>query len=195
MSTIVIHNTKQVIDAVGKFHIDSQKASKNAVKVEAFRLKGVLQKELRNGTVGGFSPLREISKQYSRKPSQRSKPPLAPLAKVVRYFVADNGMPYHMEIGFVGASISNKWKEIAMRQQSGNTYKVHPAVREGLRQIGIRLQSKKRKDWRAKLFFIKTDSFVLPARDIIDTFRAKHQGEMFGNIKRNFETIMSGKRA
>ncbi|OPY78287.1 MAG: hypothetical protein A4E65_02310 [Syntrophorhabdus sp. PtaU1.Bin153] len=194
MSLIRIHNQKAVLDSIDEFHADAQRAAKNAVKVEAFRLKNLLQKDLRTGSgvAAGFDPLREVSKRYSRKPSQRGKAPLSPLAKAVRYYVADNGMPYRLELGFVGASISHKWKEIAMRQQAGATYPVHPAVKERLKQIGIAL--KKKKDPSAKFFFLKTTSFVDPRRDIIDTFREAHQAEMFANIKSNFERKMRGER-
>jgi hypothetical protein len=168
------------------------KAGQTAVKVEGFRLRMLLKKELAAGTPGGkpFAPSREISKALRVK--NKTKPPLYNLSKVVRYNVA-NKEPYKVEIGFVG-DISASYKSIAARNIEGFSHPVTDDVKYQLWLAGQGLR--KRKKQEAKYFFLRpsTTQFKNPIRDIIVPFWAAHQSEAMPNIQSNFERKMRGER-
>jgi hypothetical protein len=90
----------------------------------------------------------------------------------------------------VGPLISGAWKEIATRQQAGNTYPVSDSLRKKLMYIGAEL--KKKGDPAYKYFFIKAKSMTLPARDIIDSFMATNRSAIFDLIRARFEMKIKG---
>lgn len=180
------------------------KAASSAVKTVAYKTMMDLRRDIRQGRAGGntFASLREISKhpamrqqfwaagggKYTRIPKGK---PLWTLSKVTRYQVKENrDTLFAYEVGFVGPMISGKWKEIAMRQQAGNTYAVDDALRKKLKYIGADL--KKKGDPAYKYFFVQAKSMTLPARDIIDSFRAANQSNIVALIRQRFEMKLRG---
>ena len=218
-------NFEREFKADGEF---AQKASKDAAKIESFRLMRLMRKEIRQGAPGGnkFKDMRVISKATQSRmwgPTYGAKKgilsaidkPLYMLSKVAEYRVADKGLPFHTEIGFLGYRFSNTWKNIAMKQQTGQTIPVPGGYKKMLRYAGGTLKRLEKKydskyvttanieaeskgrgfsrmaDW--KYFFLRkgTTSFVIPSRDIVDSFRAAHLAEIAPNIRRNFEEKMA----
>lgn len=180
------------------------KAASSAVKTVAYRTMQDLRRDIRQGKAGSnvFRPLREISRNpamrqsfyargggsYGRIPRNR---PLWMLQKVTRYQVKENRETlFAYEVGFVGPSISSNWKEIAMRQQSGNTYPVTDALKKKLKYIGAAL--KKKGDPTYILYFLKTQQMTLPPRDIIDPFFEANRGRIIELIRQRFEQKLRG---
>jgi hypothetical protein len=180
------------------------KAASSAVKTVAYKTMMDLRRDIRQGRAGGntFAPLREISKspsfrqqywnvgggKFTRIPKNK---PLWTLAKVTRYRVKENrDTLFAYEVGFVGPSISGNWKEIATRQQTGNTYNVSTSLRKKLYSVGAAL--KKKKDPSYRYFFVQAKSMTLPSRDIIDSFRAANQGNIVALIRERFEQKLRG---
>ena len=180
------------------------KAASSAVKTVAYKTMMDLRRDIRQGKAGGntFSPLREISKhpamrqqfwsagggKFTRIPKNK---PLWTLSKVTRYQVKENrDTLFAYEVGFVGPMISGKWKEIATRQQEGNTYTVGDALRKKLKYIGAAL--KKAGDPAYKYFFVQAKSMTLPGRDIIDSFLAANRSRIIDLIRTRFEMKLRG---
>lgn len=180
------------------------KAASSAVKTVAYKTMMDLRRDIRQGRAGGttFAPLREMSKhpamrqafyargggKYTRIPRNR---PLWALSQVTRYQVKEQrDTLFAYSVGFVGPLISGNWKEIAMRQQSGNTYPVSDALRKKLISIGAQL--KKAGDPAYKYFFLRTKQMTLPARDIIESFRAANQSRIVALIRERFEMKLRG---
>lgn len=180
------------------------KAASSAVKTVAYKTMQDLRRDIRQGRAGNtvFAPLREISKhpatrqafwnagggKFTRIPKNK---PLWTLSKVTRYQVKESrDTLFAYEVGFVGPSISGNWKEIAMRQQAGNTYTVDSALRKKLFSIGAAL--KKRKDPAYRYFFVQAKSMTLPKRDIIDPFLAANRSNIMALIRERFEKKLRG---
>lgn len=180
------------------------KAASSAVKTVAYKTMMDLRRDIRQGRAGGntFAPLREMSKnasmrqqfwaagggKFTRIPKNK---PLWTLSKVTRYQVKEQrDTLFAYEVGFVGPLISGAWKEIATRQQTGNTYPVSDSLRKKLMYIGADL--KKKGDPAYKYFFLKTKQMTLPARDIIDSFRAANQSNIIALIRERFEMKLKG---
>jgi hypothetical protein len=134
-----------------EFEKDNQlrvKAARDAVKIEAFRLKNLLQASLRGkGAALGFSPYSVIGKFFAKNKSR----PLQRLAIPVRYAAAGKD-PMTVGIGFTGR-ISASWKKIAERQQEGYEYSASEGFRRALFLTGTELRKKKRAE--AKYFFLR----------------------------------------
>ncbi|MHB8109761.1 MAG: hypothetical protein ACYDHW_06985 [Syntrophorhabdaceae bacterium] len=182
------------------------KAAKSAASTVAFDMKKQLEKDIKAGNIAGqkMKPLREISKNKAVKSRFFAKgggeygtipysKPLWLLHKVVRYNVREQrDTLFHYEIGFVSpakAPISRNWIDIARRQQTGERFAVSAAMRKKLAQIG---SSMSKRNWRRNLFFIKTQDFTLPSRDIIDSFMMTHQQKAIALMRQRFEQILSG---
>ena len=173
-----------------------RKALTTAVKVEAFRLRGEMKKEIRKGAPGGkaFAPLTFLSRRWHEKGHSRLRPnkPLSAMARGVHYHVKD-GNPLDVRVGFTGPRLSNSWKRIAKKQQEGFTdgmgdfrrrYFIHTAHRLGKRAGG-----------RKYLFIRKsTKTFETPARSIVEPSWDAHKTEALVNIRKNFRRKMRGKR-
>lgn len=174
-------NMSQFLRELEADKVKIQKSIETGLKVEGYRLSNQLKSDLKAGSIAGkkAEPLREISKLYSRNRSQRNKPALAPLAKVVRYSAKKITGGLRLQVGFLD-TISKRWRELAMKLQTGSTFPVSPGVREGLRKMGAGLQGKKRSRNRAaaKYFFIKktTQDFQTPPRDIRGARMNKKEG-------------------
>ena len=169
------------------------KAGQTAAKIEGFRLRGVLKKELQAASPGGrtFAPLTELAKASTG--AKHKKKPLYNLSRIIRYNIAERE-PYKVEIGFVGnAGSYEPLKKLAKIHQEGLTFPVGN-LRDVLKKVGIQLRKEKKKE--AKYFFLRstTTQFKDPIRDIVDSFWAAHQGEVMPNIQSNFERKMRGER-
>lgn len=196
-----------------QFNEYRRKAGEIAVRAEAYRLRGVLKKELKKGAPGGrsFSALRIISR------GARNRKPLSKLSVAVRYWYAgkhgSNGKVF--SVGFGGGKVvgmdgsvkrnnqlSLSWEKIAQVQQKGFTVPIGSAPRNrdrGKRRLmyvlGV-MYWKKGKKRIAKYHFLKkeTTAFTVPARPIIAPFWSAHQREAERNIASNFVKKMRGDR-
>ena len=158
-----------------------------AMRVTGFRLRKVLQNEIRQGAPGGqpFAPRREIT--FGR----RTRPPLQRLAIAVRYWARRN--PDEVHIGFSGARLSKSWKRIAKMQQEGFTRDIDPDRRRQLARKGGKMG--KRSKYR-RFYFLKksTKRFKTPARPIIAPFWAKHQNTAWRMVRTFYRRKVEGRR-
>ena len=196
---------KKALNAEDKRRV---KAGETAVKVEGFRLMKILKAQIKAGLPGGrpLSPLSEIAKKKTRG---RNKKPLAKLATPIRYAAKKIGKNLVVSVGFIdpgkGRPISKSWKKIAKFLQEGGRVdigklqrpimKYRPTgenLKTGLIKMGIRL--KKRKNTKAKYFFVKGRSINVPKRPIIEPFWKAHTNEAERNVILNFERKMRGER-
>lgn len=165
-----------------------KKALATAVKVEGYRLRKLLQREIRQGAPGGrqFADLSMIARKRARR-----KKPLAPLAKAVRYHIASQD-PIEMSIGWTGPGVSKSWKRIATKHQEGFDINVSKSQRRYLARYGGSLGRSKFKPF----FFIRsnTSKFSVPARPITEPFWDAHEGEARRNITRNYQRKLRGER-
>lgn len=178
-----------------------KKAGITAVRVEAFRLQGVLRKEIRAGAPGGhrFSVLRVITR------GNRRRRPLRGLARWVYYWVTtQSGTVTNISVGFGGKGLksysSMSILKIAKLQQEGfsasaDSATTYSTLRKFFRRLGakyVKAGSKR----VAKFFFLKksTSTLKTPARPIIDPFWDAHKMEAWKNIKSNFNRKLAGER-
>ena len=171
--------------------------AETAVKVELFRLRGELQKDLRAGQVAGtpFAPLRVVSRG-----TRTAKKPLSPLAVAVRYLVDKQGDKTVMSVGFTGPQSSKSWRRIAHAVQEGHQIDPDgPRFGSTLRKLWAMIGSDYKKGRGkniAKYFFLRkeTTSLKLPARPIVEPFWSAHENEADRNIISNFNRKMLGER-
>lgn len=194
---------KAFIQAPQKFYQELERADKAriknaqvAVKVEGFRLRKLLQAEIRAGAPGGrvFAPLTELARR-SRRPSDRDKPALFRLALAVRYTVSQGPNDMKMEIGFTGPRVSGTWKGIATRQQEGFTFSAEERRRTGSTHRSY-LARLGHAEGTEQSFALKaaTTTLHVPPRPIIEPFWMKYQARAWRNIEQNFERKMRGER-
>ena len=102
MKTGVATNIDSFLDGFRAANESRLKASRDAVKIEGFRLMRLLQGDLRKGAPGGtaLAPLSEIS-QFWRRHN-----PLSALVHAIRYGVSP-GSIYSVSIGAVESKVSN----------------------------------------------------------------------------------------
>lgn len=186
---LILSNLREFKAEMGKSQSDVIKAAERATKIEAFRLRTELKKELKAGAPGGIplAPLREITTRTAKRN------PLASFHKAVRYEVIRRGKaPYRISIGFLSNWVSRTWVVRAGNQQVGFEHPIFPNLRETLATYGAYLE--KKGDWRSILFFLRADKtkFKTPAREMIDPFWGKHQSEVPQNIISNFEKKLRG---
>ena len=188
-----------------------KEAAKNqvtAVRVEGFRLKNLLQKEIRQGAPGGrrFAPLSYISRRLVKQieiyggRTERQSPnrkPLARLAHGIRYNVATTN-PFKMMVGFVqpgrgSSSVSKSWRRLAKYHQTGFSHAVSDSLRRLIVWRGGMLGSM---EGQQTPFFLRrtTRQFKTPGRAIVDPFWQAHKNTARKNISKNFKAKMAGKR-
>lgn len=186
-----IKGLKQLQTAFKAEQAKQQKALNTAIKVEGYRLRKVLQQEIRQGAPGGkkFAPLSIIAK---KRFGNRRTGPLSKLAVAVRYWVPERN-PIEMHVGWTGPKISKSWKRIARWHQKGFAFPVTEELRRALRRRGARLP--KRSKFRRYFFLRKTTmEFHVPPRPIIDPFWRTHEDEAWCNIRHNWKRKMRGER-
>lgn len=196
---------------------EAEKAMNTALKVEGFRLRNELQKEIRAGAPGGrrFDPLTHISRGLFRS-RPRPDRPLAALARAVRYAVT-NREPYTVNVGFIQPGsgyfgISKRWIRLARLHQEGFTRTITPAMRLMIVRSGARKAGWKNIGGEASYtgsyagnmeamagnspFFLKKDTktFHTPPRPIIAPFWQSQQRKIRKNVEKNFNKKMRGER-
>lgn len=187
----------------------AEKAEYMAVRVEAFRLRKQMIKEIKAGSPGGrqFQGLSYISRRVHDLGNRRLRPdkPLAAkiwgddrgsrgksLADMVRVYMPEKNKP-EAHIGFVGPSISESWKRIAKKQQEGAVQTVSEEQRRLFAYFGG--ETSKRSIAREYLFLRgSTRTLRTPARPIIEPFIQSHRSESLRRIRDNFRRKMKGKR-
>jgi hypothetical protein len=205
-ANMVVRNIRGFHAALVKADAARRKVGETAVRVEAYRLKGVLAKELRQGKPGGrvLAPLQVISRMGGR-----SRKPLAGLAKAVRYWYGSQPGGKVFSLGFNGGAVvgqsggirsgnqlSKSWVNIATVQQDGHSFAMKPG--SSRRKAWIRLGAELAKQGKrnAKYFFLKksTKYFTVPKRQIIEPFWSAHKHDADRNIVSNFNRKMRGER-
>jgi len=206
---ITIKGLDRVVRHLKKADAKTDKALNTAIKVEAFRLRTLLRKEIRAGRPGGKSvaPLSFISRRKERQiktgggTTARQSPnrkPLARMAMGVKYNVSSY-KPFVMKVGFVtptGRTRSSKlgtWRTLAKEHQEGFTTHISKRLRRDIIEKGGLLG---KISGGSTPFFLKksTRTFTTPARPIIAPFWRAHKRSVNQNIKRNFRLKMKGQR-
>ncbi len=172
-------------EALNASRKNEKKALDTAIKVEGFRLRKVLMKEIRQGAPGGqpLAPVSAITRRLNR-----SAKPLRSMAKGIRYHIQRD--PFAINFGFVG---NRSWRSLAEKMQAGATIPVSDSLRAFLARTGGTMGKRAR---NRKYFFLKksTTSFTTPARPIIDPFWATHKIAAEKNIVRNWKRKIRGER-
>lgn len=190
MITAVIRDLKKFEQEFKKEAKQQYANAKDAVKVECFKKRELLQSEIAAGAPGGiaFKPITEIWRRCRKAMGKDEEaPPLSMLSKVIRYKVNQTEHDMTFSFGFGIPSVSNSWKRIARVHQEG-----------GMVESRINL-----KHYQSKSFFIlkpnqqlsiarNTKMWNLPERNIIEPFIRKYQTQMLTNIKNNFERKSRG---
>lgn len=187
---------------------EAGKAHVTAVRVEGFRLKNLLQKEIKQGAPGGrqFAPLSFIARRLVKQieihggRTERQSPNRKPLARLVhgvRYNIATSGL-FKMMVGFVQPgrgphSVSKSWRRLAKYHQTGFPSTVSDSLRRLIVWRGGMLGSV---EGQQTPFFLKrnTHQFRTPSRPIVDPFWQAHKNTARKNISKNFRRKMAGKR-
>ena len=188
-ATIKIHGLKKLQKYLDQASKAEDKALQTAIKVEGFKLRKKLQKEIRQGAPGGqkFDPL-----SFIRRKTGRTTKPLRRLAIAVRYFIPST-KPFEMHIGWTGRGVSKKWKYLAKSLQEGFTKPVTEKQRKYFRVLGGQLT--KRSKVRKYLFLKETTTHLTtPARPILDPFWRAYREQAWRNIKKNYQRKISGER-
>lgn len=192
MISAKLKGAKQISKGLKAESKRQKKAMQTSVKVEGFRLKKQLQKEIRSGDPGGkrFEPLTFIARRQKR----RFKPnkPLSRLAVAVRYHLRKKD-PVEVAVGWTGPRVSESWRKIAEKQQEGFDQKVTRKQRRFFMHKGEGIS---KRSANRKYLFLKTGTKTLstPERPIIDPFWNKHRVRALRNIRRNFQKKMAGER-
>jgi hypothetical protein len=84
-------------------------AARVALRIEGFRLKREMQREIRQAAPGGkhFAPLRAVSRFMGRAGAAQTKPPLHRLAIPVRYWEDVIGRDYSVSVGYQDKPVVN----------------------------------------------------------------------------------------
>jgi hypothetical protein len=213
---VTIKGVEKTLKWLEEKRADADKAMNTALRVEGFRLKNLMQKEIRSGAPGGrrFAPLSHIAKRGS---GRRNRAPLEALAKAVRYQV-NTSMGLKVQVGFVQPAsgsylLSKSWLRMAREHQAGFTRTITDAQRSWIIRRGASLLG-----WRRSLggdtsytgayggnleasagstpFFLKksTRTLTTPPREIISPFWQAHQAGTRRNIEQNWKRKMAGQR-
>lgn len=209
------HSASVVLDGLEKtqrFLANRKKRSKKSqdtsMKIEAFRLKNKLQKDLRQGTPGGkrFAPLSYIARRLNSQTqimggvTRRQNPnraPLARLAQGVRYAVK-RGKNFAVEVGFIqpgqgSHKVSKSLRDLAAIHQAGFMRNITQRQREYILYRGGTLG---KIAGGATPFFLRksTRQFRTPARKIITPFWSAEKRNAMKNIRNNYRKKMKGQR-
>ena len=177
-----------------------KRALTTAIKVEGFRLRKELVKEIKRGAPGGrkFAPLTWVARAWHQGSGNwRANKPLASLTRGI--FVHFNKQLMSAEVGWVGPRSSVTMKRLAKEHQEGFTGPLGSGKYSGGFKRGFFASKAARMSNRSKgrkfLFIRKsTKLFRTPARPIMDPFWDMHKKEAWPNIRRNFRRKMRGER-
>jgi hypothetical protein len=168
----------------------SKKAMNTALKVRAFKLKNLLQKDLRQGKAGQkrFNPLTFISRRANGRPNRKA---LSKLSMGVRYRIAKQD-PFRVEVGFV-KTVSKSFRNLATKHQEGFSRVISEKQRGFIINRGAKLGKISSGD--TPFFLAKnTRIFTTPARPIIDPFWMANKGQSVKKIRRDYRAKMKGQR-
>ncbi len=199
-ASTIVRNMREFQHQLKAADDDRRKAGEVAVRVEAYRLKRLMSKEIRQGAPGGdrFAPLRTVTRRGGR-----SRKPLNFLARIVRYWVLPNNQVKTFSVGFSNMSsdaISRSAFNLAMFHTMGGSVSLSSGRYKGLRsfwaRIGKRLRDSGKTKRITKYFFLKkmTTHLEVPARPIVEPFWDKHEYDAERNIVSNFNRKMRGDR-
>jgi hypothetical protein len=217
-----IKGIQKVLKSVDQAEKANQKAMRTAIRVEGFRLRNLMKKEIKQGRPGGlqWSPLSYIAAsnpgidaRFKSGPAALRKRnrnrPLAALHYGVHYDVTrDNQNPFMAYVGFgepyqagswakkqSGSNLaySKSWRRLARIHQEGFSADIDKGDRRWFAYKGGKLS--KRTATR-KFYFIRKDrhSFKTPARPIIQPFLLAYRNEALRNIGINFRRKLKGDR-
>ena len=197
----VVKGTRKVTQFVKAEKKKHRRSLNTAIKVEGYRLRTLLIKEMKAGAPGGvaFAPLRVISRSFrgnqmsgSRYRYTQYRKPLRRSVEAIRYDVQDKD-PIRMAIGWTGSKVSKKWKRIMEKQQEGFSAPISEGMGQFWRAKGAKL-SKRSKNRNYHFLKRSTKRGRTPARPIIEPFWRAHKDEAAKNIRRNFLRKLQGKR-
>ena len=177
-----------------------KRALTTAIKVEGFRLRKVLVKEIKKGAPGGrkFASLTWLGRAWHQgRGNWRANKPLASLTRGI--FVHYNSSAMSVQVGWVGPRSSVTMKRLAKQHQEGFTAPLGSGKYSGSFKRGFFAAKAARMSRRSKgrkfLFIRKsTTSFRTPARPIMEPFWDMHEKEVWPNIRSNFRRKMRGER-
>ena len=163
-----------------------EKDLQTAVKVEAYRLRSQLKKDIRSGAPGGkrFEPLTFLARR--KRGGKRFTPnkPLSRLALPISYHIKKY-KPFQIAVGWTGPRVSESWKRIAERQQEGFTSPVTDPRESYFRHRGEEVSEKSK---NRKYFFLRktTSQLDTPDRPIVEPFWKSQENKAWKNIRNNF---------
>ncbi len=177
-----------------------KRALTTAMKVEGFRLRKELVKEIKKGAPGGqkFAPLTWLARAWHQGSGNwRANKPLASLTRGI--FVHFKKNPMTVDVGWVGPRSSVTMKRLAKQHQEGFTGPLGAGKHSSDFKRGFFTSKAARMSNRSKgrkfLFIRKsTKLFRTSARPIMEPFWDMHEKEAWPNIRRNFRLKMQGKR-
>jgi len=215
---IAVKGIDKTIKRIERDKLTTIKNMNTAFRIEGFRLKNLLQQQIREGAPGGrrFPPLSVINRRWGRS---RKNDPLKRMALGVRYHVPNTNSPV-LQVGYVGplnrrqhAAVvrsglklssrggyrgiaakdmtSKSWRRLAERHQEGYRREITPSQRMSLLRRANRMN---KNNPARRVFFLKksTTHFNTPKRAIIAPFWAQQQDRAVRNIRANFKKKMRG---
>ena len=222
MIEATVKNVDRFIARLKKARRETELNMNTAIRIEGFRLKNQLQKEIRAGAPGGqrFAPLTYIARRLNKQiqimggKTQRQNPnrvPINRLAIGVRYHVF-NQNPFALAVGWVGPETG--FDARMAKDSFGRGISAGSVVSKSWRRLAKlqqegftrHISSKQRKfiirrgqelgtvDGGNTPFFLRpsTKVFKTPPRPIINPFWAAHEKEAWHNIQNNFRTKQAG---
>lgn len=220
MIDVVVKGVSDTIKALERAEMQNLRDVNSAFRIEGFRLKNLLQKQIRDGAPGGktFSPLSILSRYWGGRKRGRKDRPLHRLALGVRYYVPNTAEP-RLQVGYVGPTsrsevesmtntgfrlssrggfrglqeskmTSKSWRRIAAIHQEGFTRIISEAQRASMWHAADEVPR-----GYAKVFAGTANrrwAFDTPSRLIIDPFWAQQKSQTISNIKSNYYRLSAG---
>lgn len=209
MIDVFLRGVKEFKGELDKFDKKVEKARSDGIRVELYRLRNTLIKDIRASSVGGqkleplsFAARASSSGLKTRKPftglfSTQAAPSPGKGVVPVRYHEAEAGRRF--ELGFVDTkkeALSKSWKYLMNLHQSGGTVPVSESLRKSWRKRGAHWKKESPRSKLAKVFFLRktTKSIKIPKRDMIAPFWTANKDTATRNIESNFDKKMRGEK-
>ena len=171
-----VKGADKVIKGLKKADFQTEKALNTAVRIEGFRLKKLLQKEIRSGAPGGrrFAPLSFIARRLNthimvsggRTARQNvNRTPLRRLALGIRYHIMSH-KPFTMAIGWVGPQSASDARMGIVRDPFGR---------------GIMEGDHVSKSWR-RIAYFQLEGFTRPISDDLRRYIVR-RGAILGTVE------------
>lgn len=219
MIDVIFRGVELLSKGLDKAEFENTRNLNTAFRIEGFRLKNILQKQIRAGSPGGrkFDDLTFVSRYWGGRQRSRRNRPLSRLALGVRYFVPNTSSP-RLQVGYVGPVTSSEqrgmtesgfrfsssggfrgisirnmtsksWRRLASKHQSGFDQAPTDAQRRSAFRSAYEVPR------RIKPYFIgaaKKSVWETPARPIIDPFWSQQSGQSIFNIRNNYHKLSAG---